>query len=97
MENGTDFAATFNLCEGILWLGIAGVIAWRHWRSPPHPGICRLLPPAFIVFGISDFIETRTGSFWNPWWLLVMKVSCGMVFCIVCIAYRRAQGHEARR
>jgi len=89
MDAGEDFAAIFNLCEGSLWLVIAAVIAWKLRKSAPAARIYWLLPPAFFVFGISDFIESRTGAFWDPWWLLVMKTVCVIVFVVAGLRYRR--------
>lgn len=89
MDVSENFAAQFNLCEGCLWLGIAGIIAWRLRRRVGSAKMDWLLPPTFVVFGISDFIEARTGAFWVPWWLLVVKTACVVVFLAVGIHHRR--------
>ena len=91
MEDQSALAAMFNLCEGCLWLAIAAVIAVKLRRAPRVERLHWLLPPAFALFGISDFIESRTGAFWEPWWLLVMKTLCVVVFVVVGIHYRRGK------
>lgn len=91
MDVSEDFAAQFNLCEGCLWLVIAVIIAWRLRRRVGAAKMDWLLPPTFVVFGISDFIEARTGAFWVPWWLLVVKTACVVVFVAVGIRYRRGR------
>jgi hypothetical protein len=37
---------------------------------------------AFVLFGISDLIEIRTGAWWRPTWLLVWKG-----ICLIAIAW----------
>lgn len=60
------------------WWGALGVAALTR-RSG-------LLGAALIAFGISDLVETRTGAWYSPWWLLVWKGMC--VICIVAIGLR---------
>ena len=80
------FQALFNQAEACLWLLIALVLTMklrmpRPWRW--------LLPCAFAVFGVSDLIEVRTGAWWEPWWLFVMKAACVLVFLLAWRARRR--------
>jgi hypothetical protein len=44
---------------------------------------------ASVLFGISDIVETRTGTWYEPWWLFAWKAAC--VVCLLgCLAvYRR--------
>ncbi len=80
-----QFETVFNIAEGIFWsliaLGMA-VGAFRH-RGKKR-GILSKAASAFTLFGISDWIEAETGSWWEPWWLLVLKVSCVavLIFCL---------------
>ncbi len=81
----------FNLSEAALWFIIAIVLIIRlrppirlaqtFWRW--------LLPLAFLVFGISDLIESQTGAWWHPWWLLVMKSACVVVFLLAWLRHRK--------
>ncbi len=70
----------FNLCEAGLWSVIAVVLAIRAVRvRGPLRRTLLLLAATFFVFGISDLIEAKTGAWWQPWWLAVLKVGCGIV------------------
>jgi len=39
-----------------------------------------LLSGAFLAFSVSDLIESHTGAWWRPIWLLVLKAACIAVF-----------------
>ncbi|MBK8094200.1 MAG: hypothetical protein IPK32_20095 [Verrucomicrobiaceae bacterium] len=88
----SDFARLFNLGEAALWITIAVVVLIG--LRPPHRlalGTWRwLLPLAFAVFGVSDVIESRTGAWWHPWWLLVMKAACVLCFLLAWMRQRKA-------
>jgi hypothetical protein len=58
-------ARQFNLVEAILWLVIALVFAGQALRPHPLRRPRLLLALAFAMFGISDLIEMRTGSWWS--------------------------------
>lgn len=69
-----------NLVEAALWAAMAVVVLVR-WRRPA--GI--VLAGALLAFGLSDVVETRTGAWYRPWWLLAWKgvallaiVTCGV-------------------
>ena len=47
------------------------------------------LSAAFLAFGISDLIESRTGSWWAPPWLPLLKLSCILVFVFGLRTYYR--------
>ncbi len=78
--------AAFNYAEALLWFIIALVLAVRLRMKTPWRW---LLPLAFAVFGVSDLIEVQTGAWWEPWWLLVMKAACVLVFLLAWRAHRR--------
>ncbi|MCB1212027.1 MAG: hypothetical protein KDK97_22080 [Verrucomicrobiales bacterium] len=97
-EDTLDFAARFNHAEALLWWGIALILGLRFilagtlWRS-----LNWMLPMAFAVFGLSDWIEARTGAWWDPWWLLVMKAACVAVFLGALLQLRKAgRGHAKK-
>ena len=46
-----------------------------------------ILTPAFFAFSISDLIESHTGAWWKPIWLLLLKVVCVVVFFFGFRAY----------
>jgi hypothetical protein len=39
----------------------------------------------FFAFGGSDVVESHTGAWWRPWWLLAWKGLCLLVFLILLI------------
>lgn len=78
--------AVFNYGEAALWFVIALILAVRLGMKMPWRW---LLPLGFAVFGVSDLIEAQTGAWWDPWWLLVMKAACVLVFLLAWRAHRR--------
>ena len=79
MGVSTDFHAVFNEIEAGLWFAIALSLAiWLRMKRPWR----WLLPLSFAVVGVSDLIEAQTGAWWEPWWLLVMKATCVLVFLL---------------
>jgi len=81
-----SFHAVFNYGEAALWFVLAIALTVRLRMTRPWRW---LLPLAFAVFGVSDLIEVQTGTWWEPWWLLVMKSACVLVFLLAWRAHRR--------
>lgn len=80
----------FNFAEASLWFLIAGVLFLKARRlNRSRAKIARVASAAFFLFGISDLIEARTGAWWMPWWLLVWKTICVVVFLVCLIQYRK--------
>ena len=86
----------FNYGEAAVW-GIAGVYVL--WRSRHRPKATRILGSvasvAFFAFGISDLVETRTGTWYEPWWLLAWKAAC--VLILLSCLYFHARDARPRR
>ncbi len=80
-----------NVLEAGLWFLIGTALAVRAWRSQPARLAKWVLPGAFVLFGISDLIEAQTGAWWRPSWLLVLKLSCVMVFVAALWRYYQSQ------
>jgi hypothetical protein len=55
----------------MLWFCLAGFVLTRGTDKSRL-----LLASALLPFGISDLVETRTGAWYSPWWLLVWKAIC---------------------
>jgi hypothetical protein len=60
-----------NYVEAAVWAAM-GVIALL--RLPTRAGVA--LAALLIAFGISDLVETTTGAWYRPWWLLAWKATC---------------------
>lgn len=89
------FDQLFNLGEGLLWLAIGLVIGIRTLRSKDGKRIGCGAAVSFALFGVSDFIEMRTGAWYSPWSLLALKAACVVSLLAHFIAYRKRQGRKA--
>lgn len=78
-----------NLAEACLWLAIGTGFFIAGLRRPQARRGLWVLAAAFWVFGASDVIESRTGAWWRPWWLLAMKAGCLLIFLVALIQYVR--------
>lgn len=76
-----------NLGEACLWIVIGIGFLFGAWLRPEYRRRCALLAIVFVVFGISDVVETTTGAWWRPWWLLVWKGVCVLIFLYAFVAY----------
>ena len=79
----------FNLCEGLLWIGMAigFSVVFIFKRRDPYLMLSTGL--LFLAFGISDFVEIETGGWYKPWWLLLWKASCLVGFASVYTLFRK--------
>ena len=72
----------FNLIESFWWIGLGIGLMFV-------PAISKFYKTALaiilILFGVSDFVEMVTGTWWQPWWLLVWKTLCISVGIILII------------
>src|SRR5262249_45702065 len=67
----------FNGGEAFLWLAYAVIVAVRFHRAPQRlRRTARAMAMIFIVFAVSDVIEMRTGAWWRPLGLLLLKAAC---------------------
>ena len=79
-----------NYVEAGLWivLGIGAAV-----RSARYTGAVRrdllILAIDLTAFGSSDVVESRTGAWWRPWWLLAWKAACVGVMLALLVAYVR--------
>lgn len=73
----------FNMAEGCLWVAISLILLFKSVRDAREVrSVLWVLSAAFLLFGISDYIEARTGAWWTPFWLLLLKGGCIMIFII---------------
>lgn len=90
-----DIEVIFNRFEAALWLLIAAWIGlhalFRKIRNVAVRSYQPIAVLAFAGFGVSDIIESYTGAWWRPWWLLTLKLCCIAVFVFCYSALRRAK------
>jgi hypothetical protein len=83
-----DLEKSGNLIEAALWLAVSLVFALKAIRANGRLRLAFLiLAVSFVVFGITDLIESETGTWWRPVWLLALKASCVGGFTVGFAAY----------
>ena len=76
-----DLEKTGNLIEAVFWLLVSLVLLLKAMRAEGAlRRIFSVLAGAFLVFSVSDVIESQTGAWWKPVWLLILKTACMLVF-----------------
>jgi hypothetical protein len=70
-----------NQFEAALWMFIAVAMTVAAARRRHVRWECAIGAIAFALFGVSDLVETTTGAWWRPWWLLAWKAACVIAFC----------------
>lgn len=79
-----------NQVEAALWILIGAIFLVRRVMRKPAGRVNVVgLSIAFILFGISDIVEIRTGAWWDPWWLLAWKGGCVLYFLKQFLQYRK--------
>jgi hypothetical protein len=74
-----------NLAEAALWGVIAVVVLFR--RSIELRSAWAGL---LVAFGVSDLVESTSGAWYDPWWLLLWKAACIFGFLTLGVrAWRR--------
>ena len=90
-----DLTVVGNLIEAGLWAAFAVVFARLAFgASGRRRRLWVILTLAFAAFGASDVIESRTGAWWNPPSLFVLKASCVAVFGYGVYEYRRLKSTQ---
>lgn len=85
-----DLATKGNWIEAGLWLGVSVImLGLALKREGPVRRVLMIATASFIVFGISDVIETQTGAWWRPTWLLLLKGACILVLFVAFRQYYR--------
>ena len=79
-----------NLIEATLWFAVCVVFVFKAIQGCGRlRAVFMLLAAAFFVFGVTDLIESETGAWWRPLWLLALKSSCVTGFVFGFAAYYR--------
>lgn len=79
---------TANYIEAALWIMIGVVFLAAALRRAGVPRrTCLVGGVAFALFGMSDVVEAGTGAWWRPWWLLIWKSTCVLVFLLLLLTH----------
>jgi hypothetical protein len=91
-----DICTIFNLFEAIFWIFVAALCLARSLTSQKreYRKYFRLLSVGFFFFGISDFVEAKTGAWWVPWWLVIWKGACIIELVWSFVGYYIAKKQE---
>jgi len=79
-----------NYIEAGLWtsMGIGFAIAALRQTALARKR-CWIAAVTFVLFGISDLVESQTGAWYRPIWLLIWKGICVLVFaCLMFLHFR---------
>jgi hypothetical protein len=91
--DGELLERAYNWTEVVLWGVIAVVFAKRALSAAGKKRrLLAIVAAAFAAFSASDVIEVFTGSWWEPPWLLVLKVACVVTALLVWRAWHRSFG-----
>jgi hypothetical protein len=76
-----DLESSGNVIEAALWFTVSIVLLAKALRAEADlRGTFFILSAAFFAFSVSDLIESQTGAWWRPFWLLILKAGCIGVF-----------------
>jgi hypothetical protein len=79
----------FNFCEAILWISIGVGCAVVLIRKRKSVDLMLVTSFLFLAFGVSDFVEMKTGGWYKPWWLLLWKASCLLGLAVIYLMFHR--------
>jgi hypothetical protein len=91
-----DVEKSGNLIEAAVWFVVAALFILKAIRADSRLRLVfLLLAVAFLFFGISDLVESETGAWWRPLWLLALKTICVASFVFGFTAYYRLRRQSA--
>jgi hypothetical protein len=89
-EQITPLFRVSNYIEAGLWISIG--IGFAIAAVGAAVGVrrrCWIAAVTFILFGISDLVESRTGAWYRPMGLLIWKGACVVVLAVLMVLYFR--------
>lgn len=82
----------YNAVEVVLWAACGAGTGAAALKAQGRARLrCLLASAAFFAFAVSDAIELRTGAWWRPPSLLVLKVICVAALILLYFDYVRAR------
>ncbi|HTL29698.1 MAG TPA: hypothetical protein VL282_10770, partial [Tepidisphaeraceae bacterium] len=94
MLSVSTFFRDSNYLEACLWIAIGAGFAIAAFTKGPR-GRCLIASVAFLLFGVSDYVEAHTGAWWRPWWLLLWKGGCLLMFLGLLLLHCRGDASVA--
>jgi len=95
-----DIERAFNLAEAVLWFAAGLTLAGARNGEPfsRMKGLTAAAAALFVLFGLSDLAELRTGAWWAPAWLLAWKTANGLalLFCSWRMCRLLKRGREGK-
>ena len=85
----TDAFRIINYAEAGVWAAIGLGFAVQSFRRGAARLTCLITAVVLLAFGGSDVVETRTGAWWHPWWLLAWKAACVIALLLLVIRWWR--------
>ncbi len=99
-----------NRIEAVFWVVCAAGLLIAAFRRKSEneslpPGKRALGPGAdvlisavtLVLFGVSDLVETVTGAWWRPWWLLLWKGVCVAILAALTYRHYRKSSNKRER
>lgn len=85
----------FNLFEGLYWISL-GIISFilSYFAPRKYKKLSLFALLILTLFGISDFIEIKTGAFWTPWWLLLINLVSVLGLIVIPVWYLKLRIHR---
>lgn len=84
-----------NYVECVLWVVVGGVCLLPALKIRWRRGERVVAAITFVAFGLSDWVESFTGAWWSPWWLLVWKGGCvAIILALAGRAWSRRRGSD---
>lgn len=82
----------FNLLEAIFWFTLS-LFCFFLWSFKKKSNSVQkkyplLLSLIIFIFGITDLIEIKSGAWWRPIWLLLLKSICLIGIIVVFVKWR---------
>jgi succinate-acetate transporter protein len=85
-----DLETNGNYIEAAVWFVVSLILLVKCLKSSGRlRRIFCFLSATFCIFAISDLIESKTGAWWRPTWLLIIKISCVLSFIVGFWVYYR--------
>lgn len=86
-----------NAIEAGLWIAVAIICLLPQFKVGWSRRQRWMASGTFVLFAISDLVETQTGAWWRPWGLLVWKAGCIAIILLLIVAAIRLKQQEKHR